>query len=274
MARVVLPASKIKARRKRRRIVAISILVGIVVALFGAFALLANASFMRISNITVRGAQTIATSTIEQKIRAQLTGSYLFVFPKDNILFYPNGRIEAALIAAMPTIASASVHAENFQTISVTVVERKPKALWCGNTPSNPMPCFFLDESGKAYGAAQNFSDTTYANYFGSLSVNTNPKAYLTEDTFRALSALVDTIAASQKSATLRSVYVDDNQDVHVAFDTGFTLLFTLSADGGDVFQRFTLALQSDPFKNHALSDFEYLDLRFGDKLYYKLKSI
>ena len=34
-----------------------------------------------------------------------------------------------------------------------------------------------------------------------------------------------------------------------------------------------TLALEAEPFKGHALSDFEYLDLRFGDRLYYKLKS-
>ena len=49
--------------------------------------------------------------------------------------------------------------------------------------------------------------------------------------------------------------------------------MFALGDDGGDVFDRFSLALQSDLFKKHALSDFDYLDLRFGDKLYYKLKT-
>ena len=72
---------------------------------------------------------------------------------------------------------------------------------------------------------------------------------------------------------TLDGYFVDSNGDVHIMFASGFTLLFPISADGGDVYQRFTLALQSDPFTSHKLSDFEYLDLRFGDKLYYKLKA-
>ena len=134
------------------------------------------------------------------------------------------------------------------------------------------MPCFLLDEDGVAYGGALTFSGDAYTRYYGALTGSTTPKHYLNPAQFRSLSALVDTIAESQKDEPLRSVWVDASDDVHLAFASGFTLLFTLSADGGDVYQRLTLALQSDPFKSHKLSDFEYLDLRFGDKLYYKLK--
>jgi len=62
------------------------------------------------------------------------------------------------------------------------------------------------------------------------------------------------------------------NKDVSVRFANSFTLRFALSDAGGDIFERFSLALTSEPMKAHKLSDFQYLDLRFGDKLYYKLK--
>jgi len=272
VARVALPESKIKARRKRRRIIALSLAVLCVAVLCAGFVWLANASFAQISTIEISGAQTIATSTIEQKVKAQLVGSYLYLFPKNNILFYPNRAIESVLVGSIPAIASVSVHAENFHTISVSIVERHPKAVWCGSDPHNPQPCFLMDESGRAYGAALDFSNNVYTRYFGSLTSNA-PKQYLSPSEFRSLSALVDTVATSQKTMKLVSVFVDQNRDVYVVFDSGFTLLFALSADGGDVYQRFTLALQSEPFKSHALSEFEYLDLRFGDKLYYKLKA-
>ena len=55
-------------------------------------------------------------------------------------------------------------------------------------------------------------------------------------------------------------------------FASGFVLKFALSDAGGDVFERFSLALAAEPFLGRSLSDFLYLDLRFGDKLYYKLK--
>jgi hypothetical protein len=48
--------------------------------------------------------------------------------------------------------------------------------------------------------------------------------------------------------------------------------LFALGDDAGAVYQHFTLALTADIFKAHKLSDFHYLDLRFGNKLYYKLR--
>jgi hypothetical protein len=67
-------------------------------------------------------------------------------------------------------------------------------------------------------------------------------------------------------------VSVDNNNDVEATFGSGFVLKFALDDAQGDVFERFSLALTSDPFKNKQLSNFAYLDLRFGDKLYYKLK--
>jgi len=47
---------------------------------------------------------------------------------------------------------------------------------------------------------------------------------------------------------------------------------FAVADAAGDTFERFSLALGAGPFLEHPLSDFAYLDLRFGDKLYYKLK--
>jgi len=49
-------------------------------------------------------------------------------------------------------------------------------------------------------------------------------------------------------------------------------VIFALSDSGGDVYERFVLALTAEPFEGRSTGDFEYLDLRFGDRLYYKLR--
>lgn len=272
MARVSLPESKIRGRRRRRRLITVAVAAVLFIAIAAGLLWLAHASFLRISQIDVAGTETVASSTIRDTVREQLTGDYLYFLPKNNILLYPKGPIHSALLEAFPALASISIQAENFHTISVTVSERQPKALWCGDTVATSSPCFLLDESGVAYGASLNFSGNVYTKYFGMLMGSSTPKRFLRAAQFRSLSALVDTIAATQAKESLRSVWVDGNNDVHLSFVSGVTLLFTVDADAGDVYQRFTLALQSDPFKTHKLSDFEYLDLRFGDKLYYKLK--
>jgi cell division septal protein FtsQ len=271
MARAAIPASKIKARRKRRLLIVFVVVVLALLAIVGGLVALMHADFMRISRITVTGTQTIATSSLVAYAERELAGSYLGIIPKDNIILYPKAAIAASLIEAFPVLASATVSASDFHSISILVVERKPKAQWCGVDASAPEPCFLLDENGAVYRSSLTFTDPSYIKYFGSIS-GSSPKQYLSVREFRALSALVDTIAASQKTERIDGVWVDTNRDVHLLFGSGFTLLFMLSSDGADIYQRFTLALQSDPFKTHALDDFSYLDLRFGDKLYYKFK--
>lgn len=272
MARVALPESRMRARRRRRRLITGSLGVLAVLLMFGGAVWFFQASFLRISHIHVYGTQTVASSTVEAFAADRLKGDYLYLFPKNNIFLYPKKEIIEELLATMPVLASVNISVDNFQAISLALVERQPKAMWCGAASADPAPCFLLDENGLAYGAALNFSGNAYTHYFGSLLGSTTPKQYLTPPDFHSLSALVDTIAANQKSETLAGVWVDDAKDVHLQFASGFTLLFTLEADGGDVYQRFGLALGSEPFTSHALDEFEYLDLRFGDKLYYKLK--
>jgi hypothetical protein len=85
---------------------------------------------------------------------------------------------------------------------------------------------------------------------------------------------LVDAISTKLSSTeALQRVVVDSSRDVRMYF-THITLLFTLDEQSGDVFERLGVALQSKPFVEHQLSAFEYLDLRFGDKLYYKLRNV
>ena len=97
------------------------------------------------------------------------------------------------------------------------------------------------------------------------------PWQYLTPSTFRSLAALVAAVA-KKSNEPVQTVSVDDNKDVHMTFANGFVLLVSLNDDTGDTFERFSLALGAAPFTQHTLGDFQYLDLRFGDKLYYKLK--
>ncbi len=273
MVRVTLPESRVRAKRRKRRITFVSIIVLLFLLVLGGLVGLSHAGFLRITSIEVSGEQTMSAASVQDIVQSTIAGSYWHLFAKNNIFLYPKSKIEAALPAAMPVIASAEVHTVNFYTIEVSIVERQPKALWCGESvEASSTNCLLLDQQGVAYAPSANFSGDAYKRYFGALSGSSTPLQYLTPASFISLDALVDTLAQNQPQDAIVSVSADTNSDVHVGFASGFTLLFALSQDGGDVYQHFLLALQSDPFKGHTIADFEYLDLRFGDRLYYKLK--
>jgi len=276
MARVALPQSKIKARRRRRRIIVLSAAAGIFILLAAGLVWLAHASFMRITTVEVSGQNTLDPQEVSKAVLSDISGSYLYLFPKNNIFLYPKYKTEVDLTKQMPTIAKVSVNAKDFHTLGVSITERARKALWCGASASSASACFWLDQDGVAYAGASDLTlsleaSSTYEKYYGVL-LGDAPQYFLSTDQFHALSALVDALAQNQQGNPIQSIEVSAANDVHVTFADNFVLIFSLSSAGADVYQRFVLAQTSDAFVGHPLGDFQYLDLRFGDKLYYKLK--
>lgn len=276
MARIELPQSRLRARRRRRRLIGAGLIAGAVLAVCVAIVLFLNAPFLEVKTIEVSGASAVSTSTVESEVRGILSGRYLWILPHDDIFIYPNKAITAQLLNEHPEFSAVAVHAVDFHTLAVTVIERQPVALWCPQQGSDP--CDFMDENGIAYAPAPQGSDQVFVTYQGSTTPSARsgqtgvPRQYLTQDSFRSLAALVGALSAIDATNTVRQVVVDGNGDARAYFQDDFLLIFALSDAGGDVFERFGLALKSDPFKGHTLGDFEYLDLRWGDKLYYKLK--
>ena len=265
MARVDLPQSSLRARRKRMRtrisIVSLAALVLFLVFVVG----LTHMPFLQVRDVQVSGAVTLASTTVAGYIQEEISGFYLFVVPKRNIFIYPKRAIADGLLEKFPELRAADVHAGDFHTIEAEVVEREQKALWCQS-----MQCFLMDQSGVVYGYAE--GDDGFVAYHGPTEGESLPRQYLTPDKFEALFALMDAVSQKLPDSPVVEVAVDAQMDAEATLLNGFVLKFALGDAGGDVFERFTLALTSEPFVQNTLDDFLYLDLRFGDKLYYKLK--
>ncbi|MBY0472928.1 hypothetical protein K2Q00_01410 [Patescibacteria group bacterium] len=268
---VRIASSSIKQKRRKRLLIVAGIIFAILVLLFLLCLWVANTSLLRITHVSVSGENVIPQTSIEEVVRDDIVGSYAGLFSKANIFLYPKKNIEEDLHRLYPTLGSVDVRALDFHTVAITVAERTPSALWCPSADSTQ--CVLLDESGLAYAHAPEYSGNVYRVYLGALSDGPLPKQFLTPATFHSLSALVETFAKKIAPATITTVTVDEHNDVRLSSSGGYEIVFALGESGGDIFQRFTLTLTAAPFTTHALSEFDYIDLRFGDKVYYKLKN-
>ncbi len=270
MARVALPASKVRARRRRWQGIVAGIIALGVLALFGAAVWLSYAPFLRVDRVVVSGLRTTEPAALEALVRERLEGAYGHIFSKNNILLYPRQDIVAAVAAAYPQLRHVAVHAQDFSTLAVVVVEREPVALWCPSTSLGQVTCYFMDEDGIVYAPAPRISAPEFVAYRGAATAAGLPRQYLNTEDFHALSAFAGAVAQQEPAERVVGVSVDDVRDVRLEFDSGFVLIFPLGEPGGDVYERYALARAAEPFLGRALAEFEYLDLRFGDKLYYK----
>ncbi|HVY72843.1 MAG TPA: hypothetical protein VG984_02245 [Candidatus Paceibacterota bacterium] len=268
--------SRLRARRRRRAYI-IAGLIALVVVLLAVLAwAFVSAPFARITKVTVSGSNVVPASSIEDAVQHELKGKYAFIFPKDSIFLYSRHTIEDAVLSLYPTLKTVGVHAKDFHTLSVVVTERTPKALWCGTDASSAAnTCMFLDENALAYAYAPQYSDTAYTTYYGALKPGTasSSKQFLTSDQFHSLSALARTFEQHVAPDRLSYVSVNADDDATLQFAPGYSIRFSLHDDGGDIYNHFTVAQKAASFANHPLSDFDYIDLRFGDKVYYKLKN-
>lgn len=272
MARVELPTSRLRLRKRRMRIRLTLVFCCAAALLFVLTVGIAHIPILRVQGIVISGVETMSTSTVEKFVAERLKGYYGYLFPKNNIFLYPREAIVQDLARTYSLFLSIDVFADDFQTVAVHAVERKPSALWCTANNSGRVPCYFMDENGIVYAEAPSFSETVYVSYYGPAVEAGAPKQYLTRIEFQELSALVDAFTLQLKDQKIVSVLVDAERDVHVLFASGFKVLFGLTDASGDVFERFSVAFEHKPLADYTLGDVEYLDLRFGDKLYYKLK--
>lgn len=268
---VRIASSGIRQKRRKRLLIVAGIIFVILVLLFLLSLWVSNTAWLKITRVSVSGENVIPQSSIEEVVQNGIEGRYAGMFSKANIFFYPKKKIAHDLRTLYPTLGTVDVRALDLHTVSVAVAERSPHALWC---PSADLTgCILLDEAGLGYAHAPEYSGHVYETYIGDVSEGPLPKQFLTPADFHSLSALVKTFSKKIAPDTVTTITVDSDNDAHLKTSGGYEILFALRDNGGDVFQRFTLTITAAPFTTHTLAEFQYIDLRFGDKVYYKLKS-
>ncbi len=271
-----LASMTLRARRRRRaRITALlALLCGLL--LIAAIIYILRTPKLRLETVTVVGADAASDAQIAAFVHSQLAGDYYFFVPKDHVLFYNGTALSTGIVRAFPALAGAQTTLVSFSSLSVAVATRLPTALWCGDAQGSSTPCLLVDQNGAAYAPTPASTAQAYVTYYGALDEDTVPPQFLSPADFHELAALIDSLASEAGAGSATSAALDQYGNITLTFNDGFELLFTLpevEQDAAGLNQRFTLALMSAPMQATPIGSFAYLDLRFGDKLYYKLRS-
>ncbi len=264
--------------RRRRALIALGILV--LMASTGAIYELRQGS-TRISHVEIYGADqsyaAIATAAMQ--------GTYLGIIPRDSTFFYPASSIRSGIIAAHPDVAAVALFRNGRTGLSIRVDERAPIARWCGASPSGlatstpPVPgdCYLFDASGFVYGTSSASSpDSPQAaqpiNAFvvyeppasaGDPIGSTLPNAAAFPAAFDFARELT-TFGSPVTQVVIRGDEVDD----YLASGTRITYVL-----GSEQSAYAALSSAQSDF-NLANGSVDYIDLRFGGKVYLKKKAV
>lgn len=259
----------LRSRRRRMRVIG-----GLAIATCAVLAAYA-ASFVSylpqfsIVRVEIEGARALRSKLVEAFVATKLWDGTPQLFSESNVFLYPRAEIESALADFFPRIESATLSRESLLSgvVVVTLKERTPYARWC----SSDGPCFAMDTGGVIFESATT-TDAFETHYIfeGSFAAGEDPRAkkYLPGQ-FAAVLALLERLGQAGYAA--ERVSVEEGQDFAIFLAEGFSLRVSFGTDVATVAKNLELVLASEALRGKERV-LDYVDLRFGNRVYYKLK--
>ena len=274
--------------RTRRRKVRALIFFG---ALILAGAIVYGVSFVSylprfsIQTIDVKGAKEVAASSISTYVETELSRGSRPLLSRRNIFLYPRASLEKAVTDNFLRIRAAAISRPSLfaQTITVLVGEREPYARWCPSTSAEDRwgeECYLMDDGGFIFSQASTSTDAIRTPYVFTGALGTSTPSIgqrFLPGRLAGVLALLDRLGQAGWGA--ESVSVENERDFEIRLSVmsgsekagGFAVRASFGNDGEAIVKNLELVLSSDVLRGKE-SELEYVDLRFGNRVYYKLK--
>jgi hypothetical protein len=286
----ILETPKLKELKKRKRKVIrnrIIFFAIIFVLLLVGLAFLSYWHEINIQDIQIEGNKIIDKQDIKKVAQENIEGKYFWIFPKTNSFIYPVKKIEENLSEKYKRLKDIKidVDANDLKTLWISVSEYDGKYLWCGDKIIDSFvdqQCYFLDADGYIFDKAPYFSGEVYFKFFGNaVSDLTNPVgSTFALDYFKNLISFKESIEKMNLKPVI--FYLEDTEDgsFYLSSETSAPnapkILFKLDSDYTKLVENLQSAITTEPLQTelkNKLNDLLYIDLRYGNKVFYKFKS-
>lgn len=261
-----------KARARRRiEFVKYAALFLVVLALAGtSVVLLLRQKALLVQSIVIEGNAAVAAADVSSIADRILDGSYLGLIPRRAILFYPRESIEKA-ISTIPWVSGVRVGLDGVNTLKIRINERTPLYIWCPVILSET--CYFLDAAALAFAETPEFSNNVFMRFYGPLEgQGLAPGRYLSETKFKDLIRLIDTLNGISETVTM---VMKRENEFELSLTKGGRILLPRDFSSESVLTNLNAALSAEPLKSRFAkerSSLDYLDLRFGNKVFFKFR--
>ncbi len=261
--------------------------------LIGVSSYLSHRPEVRISKVELNGGILVTGEEVQFKALSYMNGSYMWLYPKNNALWYPHDDLEKHLKENFKRIDTININRKGFETLVVNIKERKPFAIWCNrleasesslasttdetlDTKKQKEDCYFIDQNSTIFAKAPTFSGDAYFKYYGLVGSTTEyspiGREFISSTTkFADISAFV----SKTKELKIKPMYIEakENGEFSMFIAGGGEIYFDTRESLSIVGQNLEALLRTPAFASSTGNlPIEYIDLRYGNKLFYKLK--
>lgn len=253
-----------KTQQKRRKAFLLRLYGGVFLlcALIILFVWMLHRPFFRISDIALRGFDTLDTQEVTYMSQEILKGKYLFAIPKDSSIFYPKDRLIENLYLYDARIREADVDVEKDGVLVISIQEHEPVYVYCKDV------CFYMNAAGYVFRDSLENADSLYLSFTDELGDYGLRESYVTE--------------FWEEIVTLISFFEENDMHIKSVARVGevdFSFItkkgIEIKIDFDESFENLERYLSIFIDSNSEMlggDTVEYIDARFGKKIFYKLK--
>ncbi|OJI07679.1 MAG: hypothetical protein COX02_00345 [Candidatus Vogelbacteria bacterium CG22_combo_CG10-13_8_21_14_all_37_9] len=267
-----------KKRAHRRLSVSIVlIIIFILIVTIELIFLLRSPKFL-IEQIKISGASPYEQENISKALNKILFTDNSNLIPRRSLLFYPRTLLSETIHQVSPRAGEVGMSLMG-QTLTVTILERKPLALWCYGH-EDLKQCFFLDQKGVAFSTAPLFSVGIFPEFYqatGTIALFSQPLPELDLVPFLNFSLQATDLIQTLSPSTLKRIEMGSAGDLALIFTQDqqeWRLLVNSQVNPDLVLANLKAVFSAVSFKEafQAGAHLDYLDLRFSSKVFYKFK--
>lgn len=237
----------------------------------GIFSVLYNPAW-HVGEIRISGFETLVESELRETTAAMLDGRYAGIIPRRSYFVARSSAIEEKLLQTFPQIKSALVEKKFPDALNIAVEERKIWGIACNGLlkPEEP-DCVYVDTTGFGTGDSPSSSGSLILKIktdIDDLRPGTQIFDRVVVEKILVLEKEVERILGSEIVGYEIPTKISGEVRVDVA--DGFRLLFVLDDTLDHQFGVLKTVLEKEI--QNKRSQLSYIDLRFGNKVFYKWK--
>lgn len=236
-----------------------------IVGLISLVWLFGNWRYFKIDNITVNGVKNIPKDEIEKSIRRQMNERLLFIMPQKNIFFFKKNKA-VSMLQAEYNLGNIFIDKDFPRDIIITAEEREYAITWLEDEIY-----YFIDKNGNIIVEADplelNQENYPLVENRGAVKIDKkiapiSGRAEIILSIFNSLKDLGGDFKIN------RFILGDENNKISAKIINGPEIYFNAAGDFDQQINKLP-TIVNEKLKNNFLN-LEYIDLRYGDKVYYK----